>query len=144
MGNALGWSIVLVTLLSWGWMFHHVEPAAQLWLLGVASIMLLLHVVLAPVWRKRLFAAVLPLLLIPAGITAAWQVVIHIFPPRTPDGYPVMPIGQALIGLPVGALTGLGLSLIYLLYERPGRIVDRSCLISVAALFAVLLLANIL
>jgi hypothetical protein len=49
-----------------------------------------------------------------AMATAAYLVAIWISPPRTPDGHPVMPIGQAALGLLVAVVSGVLLLVQYI------------------------------
>ena len=49
-----------------------------------------------------------------AAATAAYQLAIWVAPARTADGHPVMPVGQAFIGLLAGALAGVVLLVLHL------------------------------
>jgi hypothetical protein len=49
-----------------------------------------------------------------AAATAAYQVSIWIAPARTAEGHPVMPVGQAFLGLLAGVLAGVVLLVLYL------------------------------
>ncbi len=53
-----------------------------------------------------------------------------------------MPIGQAMVGMPAGALTGVGLSLVYL-RSRSRNTLDRVFLISFLTLLGVVLLTGL-
>ena len=49
-----------------------------------------------------------------AAATAAYQLAIWIAPARTAEGHPVMPVGQAFLGLLAGVLAGVALLVLYL------------------------------
>jgi len=130
------------TLLSWGWMLQYFDTSAKLGLFSITATALILNLLIGQSWRNRLFAVVLPLLLLPGSIVITWQAVLRFFPPATINGYPTMPVGQALLGLLAGAMLGLGLSAMYF-YRRPKPSSERLFLATMFGLFGLGLMADL-
>jgi hypothetical protein len=73
-----------------------------------------------------------------AGIFLATVVALALWPPVTPDGHPVMPIGQALLGIVAGGLAGLAVGVFgSLRHAERDRRRERRILVGLGALWVV-------
>lgn len=109
------WSTVVVTLAYTG-----VKPVPQLIVLGLVLVLGGLHGFFwGKAWKRYLLAPLIILMLLTASLVSFVQLGLWLFPPVTPEGRGVMPIGQTFGGIAIGFAFCVLLSWLYFARFKP-------------------------
>jgi len=128
------WATAVVTIAGIG-----IKTGAQLFLLGALIIVCGMHGVFRKkAWRRYPVAGLIVLMFLAASLVSSIELSLWWFPPVTPDGLPVMPLGQTFGGIALGTVCCSILSWLYFARLKPN---PRAEAIWVYATLAVLAIA---
>ena len=111
----LVWATTVVTLT-----IIEAKPAAQLVLLGLFVIICGLHGMFRKkAWKRYPVAGLVVLMFLAASLASFIQLALWLSAPVTPDGRPVMPIGQTFAGIASGSVFCVFVSWLYFTRLKP-------------------------
>jgi hypothetical protein len=137
---ALLWATVVVTLAYTG-----VKLVPQLVVLGLVFVAGVLQGIFwRKSWRRYLAAPLIVIMFLGASLVSFIQLGLWLFPPVTPDGQGVMPIGQTFGGIALGFAFCVLLTWLYFARFEPDERLEAGWVVVTFAVLAVVVIADLL
>lgn len=124
--------------------FFKVKPEGQAIITGVMAFFSIMGLLLKDPIQDLMMKLIIFIVFTSASIIAVFLLAIWISPPVTPDGHPVMPLGQLFVSFPIGIVLSLIMCFLYFKKIRIDRKLESYLLLGFTSILLIELMFDYL